>query len=71
MKKLYSALWTYIVFPYKLFLLLRPLERTWSELDRDHEIGSTELYLRDDPVNMGWRVGDRIGVATTSRSFKS
>jgi len=45
----------------------RPLESTWTELDRNHQAGSTKLYLKDDPTEMGWRVGDRIGVATTTR----
>jgi hypothetical protein len=47
--------------------LYRPLARTWTELDRNHPAGSTELHLKDDPVALGWRVGDRVGVATTSR----
>jgi hypothetical protein len=48
-------------------VLYRPLARTWTELDRNHEAGATELHLKDDPVSMGWRVGDTVGVATTSR----
>jgi len=27
--------------------------------------GATSLWLRDDPVAMGWRTGDRVGIATT------
>jgi len=49
----------------------RPLEKTWTVLDRNHEAGHTELHLKENPSVMGWRVGDRIGVATTTRGSSS
>jgi len=45
----------------------RPLGRTWTLLGRDAKPGATQLFLKHDPVEMGWQAGDRIGLATTSR----
>jgi hypothetical protein len=46
-------------------LVGRPLQRTWTLLDRPLHVGSTTLQLLHDPIAMGWQVGDRIGVAPT------
>mmetsp|Transcript_117680 Transcript_117680/g.377616 ORF Transcript_117680/g.377616 Transcript_117680/m.377616 type:complete len:988 (+) Transcript_117680:2-2965(+) len=43
-----------------------PMARTWCLLNRTARAGSTELFLNFDPSAMGWKVGDRIGLATTS-----
>eukprot|EP00435_Cladocopium_sp_Y103_P004117 s436_g1.t1 len=45
----------------------RRMMRTWSLLARTAERGDTQLFLKHDPSTMGWRVGDHVGVATTSR----
>jgi len=45
----------------------RKLERTWTLLSQTAPEGATKLYLKHDPVAMGWKAGDRIGLATTSR----
>ena len=45
----------------------RRLVRTWSLLSQTAMPGQNVLYLKHDPAEMGWRVGDRIGLATTSR----
>eukprot|EP00437_Effrenium_voratum_P009909 CAMPEP_0181428788 /NCGR_PEP_ID=MMETSP1110-20121109/16861_1 /TAXON_ID=174948 /ORGANISM="Symbiodinium sp., Strain CCMP421" /LENGTH=1773 /DNA_ID=CAMNT_0023552029 /DNA_START=37 /DNA_END=5358 /DNA_ORIENTATION=- len=45
----------------------RRLARTWTLLSRTAESGTRELFLKHDLVQMGWRIGDHIGVATTSR----
>eukprot|EP00931_Biecheleriopsis_adriatica_P093048 TRINITY_DN667_c0_g1_i1.p1 TRINITY_DN667_c0_g1~~TRINITY_DN667_c0_g1_i1.p1 ORF type:complete len:1526 (+),score=218.47 TRINITY_DN667_c0_g1_i1:80-4579(+) len=44
----------------------RKLERTWTLLSSNGFPGQNVLQLKDDPTSMGWEVGDRIGVATTS-----
>jgi len=44
----------------------RRLQRTWTLLSRTAERGDTQLFLKHDPSAMGWRVGDHVGVATTS-----
>ena len=36
-------------------------------LSADASSGDTILLLKDDPFKMGWQVGDKIGVAATSR----
>ena len=46
----------------------RPFERTWTLLAANAEAGATVLTLKHDPVQMGWAVGDEIGIATTRRS---
>ncbi|KAJ1626510.1 hypothetical protein T492DRAFT_910036 [Pavlovales sp. CCMP2436] len=43
----------------------RPLTRTWSLLARDAQAGATSVELQHEPAAMGWRVGDRIGMAST------
>jgi hypothetical protein len=45
----------------------RPLQRTWSLLDKDQplNVGDAFLHLLHHPIQMGWRIGDRIGVAPT------
>eukprot|EP00440_Ansanella_granifera_P037063 gb/GFBE01040220.1/.p1 GENE.gb/GFBE01040220.1/~~gb/GFBE01040220.1/.p1 ORF type:complete len:1500 (+),score=225.46 gb/GFBE01040220.1/:1-4500(+) len=45
----------------------RKLARTWTLLASNAFAGENQLQLKDDPSAMGWRMGDRIGVATTSR----
>jgi len=44
----------------------RRLSKTWTLLSQTAGAGATVLRLKDDPATMGWRVGDRIGVATTT-----
>lgn len=44
----------------------RRLGRTWSLLARTAPETGNKLALKDDPIAMGWRVGDAIGIATTS-----
>lgn len=43
----------------------RPLGRTWSLLAADVAPGESVLRLQHAPVEMGWRVGDRVGIAST------
>lgn len=43
----------------------RELTRTWSLLQVPLAEGDTVLRLAHDPVQMGWKVGDRIAVAPT------
>lgn len=45
----------------------RKLERTWSLLASDVAAGDSILMLKDDPIDMGWQVGDKIGIAATAR----
>lgn len=45
----------------------RRLARTWTLLSRTAKPGSKQLFLKHNAEVMGWRVGDRIGLATTSR----
>ena len=45
----------------------RKLERTWSLLASDVAEGDSILMLKDDPIDMGWQVGDKIGIAATAR----
>ncbi|CAE7214444.1 unnamed protein product [Symbiodinium pilosum] len=40
---------------------------TWTLLAKDVASGDSELHLREDPRSLSWRVGDEIGIATTSR----
>ena len=42
----------------------RALKRTWSVLATPLRVGDTSLDVVHDPVAMGWRVGDRIVVAS-------
>eukprot|EP00957_Ditylum_brightwellii_P092452 7040309-Ditylum_brightwellii.AAC.1 len=43
----------------------REMKRTWTLLDQPFNIGDTIMKLMHDPARMGWRVGDRIGIAPT------
>lgn len=45
----------------------RKLERTWTLLTSTGFPQQSVLQLKDDPAAMGWRQGDRIGVATTNQ----
>eukprot|EP00930_Biecheleria_cincta_P056436 TRINITY_DN42567_c0_g1_i1.p1 TRINITY_DN42567_c0_g1~~TRINITY_DN42567_c0_g1_i1.p1 ORF type:complete len:863 (-),score=115.76 TRINITY_DN42567_c0_g1_i1:230-2818(-) len=45
----------------------RPLNRTWTLLASTASQGSSQLALKHDAELMGWRAGDRIGLATTTR----
>jgi hypothetical protein len=45
----------------------RQLERTWSLLSKSLVTGDDKMVLMHNPALMGWRVGDRIGVAPTER----
>ena len=45
----------------------RRLGRTWTLLSQTVLPGQSVLFLKHDPSDMGWQVGDRIGLATTSR----
>lgn len=51
-----------------LYLTGRPLRRTWSILSETAVIGGSSLRLSHSATAMGWRVGDRITIATTARS---
>jgi len=44
----------------------RPLQRTMTLLSTEALSGSSQIALKHDPSEMGWRVGDQIGVATTN-----
>lgn len=43
----------------------RDLERTWSLLSEPLTPGSEKMKLLHDPIQMGWIVGDRLGIAPT------
>eukprot|EP00443_Scrippsiella_acuminata_P042009 CAMPEP_0115286310 /NCGR_PEP_ID=MMETSP0270-20121206/61878_1 /TAXON_ID=71861 /ORGANISM="Scrippsiella trochoidea, Strain CCMP3099" /LENGTH=1525 /DNA_ID=CAMNT_0002703355 /DNA_START=436 /DNA_END=5010 /DNA_ORIENTATION=+ len=45
----------------------KPLGRTWTLLSRSVAEGARELFLKHSPSDMGWSIGDQVGVATTSR----
>jgi len=45
----------------------RRMGRTWTLLSQTALPDEKVLYLKHDPRDMGWQVGDRIGLATTSR----
>lgn len=45
----------------------RRLGRTWSLLAQDVFVNQTKLRFKHSLEAMGWRVGDTIGIATTSR----
>lgn len=45
----------------------RKMVRTWSLLSERFKAGETSMRLMHSPVRMGWRVGDRIGVAPTTK----
>eukprot|EP00756_Hemistasia_phaeocysticola_P000546 Hpha_TRINITY_DN10391_c0_g1::TRINITY_DN10391_c0_g1_i1::g.115990::m.115990 len=46
----------------------RPMARTWSLLAETAFAGDKILFLKDNPLDMGWKVGDRVGIAATSHS---
>ncbi len=48
----------------------RKLERTWSLLSDPLIPGATTIRLMHDPIHMGWRVGDRLGISPTEGSAK-
>jgi hypothetical protein len=43
----------------------KDLKRTWSLLSEALYIGMERMRLLHDPREMGWRVGDRLGIAPT------
>eukprot|EP00934_Nitzschia_sp_Nitz4_P001960 Nitzschia sp. Nitz4//scaffold89_size161592//205//3093//NITZ4_002358-RA/size161592-processed-gene-0.210-mRNA-1//-1//CDS//3329559556//1960//frame0 len=43
----------------------RPMRRTWSLLDQPMSPGDITIKVLHDPIAMGWRIGDRIGIAPT------
>merc|ERR1719491_1024835 len=45
----------------------RKLAKTWTLLAATASAGTTTISLKDDPAEMGWREGDQIAIATTSR----
>jgi hypothetical protein len=45
----------------------RPLTRSWSLLAESAAASASTLTLLHDPLEMGWRVGDRIMLAPTAR----
>jgi len=46
----------------------RPMSRTWSLLSSTSSSGSTSIQLMHNPIQMGWRLGDRISIAPTTSS---
>jgi len=48
----------------------RKLERTWSLLSNQLVPGATTMRVMHDPFQMGWRVGDRLGISPTEDSAK-
>lgn len=51
-----------------MFMKGNTVERTWSLLSRELEVGSNQMELLHNPVLMGWNVGDRIAIAPTEKS---
>ena len=45
----------------------QPMARTWSLLYKTVPIGSNKIQLIHNPNDMGWKVGDRIVIAPTTR----
>jgi len=45
-----------------------PLTRTWSLLSQAIRAGATEMKLLHNPTDMGWKVGDRLGLAPTAHT---
>mmetsp|Transcript_26399 Transcript_26399/g.72573 ORF Transcript_26399/g.72573 Transcript_26399/m.72573 type:complete len:380 (-) Transcript_26399:2530-3669(-) len=43
----------------------RELSRTWSLLSKPLNPGTNVMKLMHDPVLMGWKVGDRLGISPT------
>ena len=48
-----------------LILKGRSLKRTWSLLSKPLEVGMTQLQLLHHPLDMGWKIGDRLGLSPT------
>ena len=48
----------------------RPMARTWSLLAEPAPRGATSITLMHNPIAMGWRVGDRLLIAPTTRGSK-
>ena len=46
----------------------RQLTRTWSLLLKPVPVGSNQIRLVHNPIDMGWQVGDRIQIAPTTRA---
>lgn len=46
----------------------RHMVRTWSLLAKPLVTGATTIHMLHSPILMGWRVGDRIGIASMDRS---
>jgi hypothetical protein len=46
------------------------LKRTWSLLSEALDIGMERMKLLHDPQEMGWKVGDRLGIAPTEPMAK-
>ena len=44
----------------------RPMVRTWSLLYKSVPIGSNKIQLIHNPIDMGWKTGDRILIAPTT-----
>ena len=45
----------------------RELKRSWSIITNQLLIGSYTMSLMHDPVAMGWKIGDRIAIASTKK----
>lgn len=45
----------------------RTLERTWTLLSKDQGKWDNHLWLKHSAESMGWRIGDKIAIATTNR----
>lgn len=46
----------------------RAMKRTWTLLKRGFSLGESQIELLHDVAEMGWEVGDRIGVAPTQHA---
>lgn len=53
----------------RLSVVGRELRRTWSLLAEPLEPGSWSIKLIHDPIQMGWKVGDRIAIAPTENGM--
>ena len=43
----------------------RPVVRTWTMLAKSVSAGESTLWLEHNPEALGWRVGDRVSIATS------
>mmetsp|Transcript_43333 Transcript_43333/g.48510 ORF Transcript_43333/g.48510 Transcript_43333/m.48510 type:complete len:1556 (-) Transcript_43333:209-4876(-) len=48
-----------------LILKGRHLARTWSLLSEPLDVGMTQLQVMHNPLDMGWQIGDRLGISPT------